>query len=236
MQPPTAGSGGIGRDDEDGFASPPCLAARIAPDYFDPLAVDAQQARDVARWRKARREELLARRAGLSIAERKAIAAAIGQALDALLAERLPDLRGRVIAGYWPIRSEPDLRPWLARLHERGAIPALPVVEQPASPLVFRPWQPGAAMRRGHWNIPVPACAETVEPEVVLAPLVGWDGAGYRLGYGGGYFDRTLAARHPLAIGTGLQAARLETIYPQPHDIRLAAIVTESGVQYRGMA
>ncbi|MEF9605427.1 5-formyltetrahydrofolate cyclo-ligase, partial [Paracoccus sp. PXZ] len=67
MQPPTAGSGGIGRDDEDGFASPPCLAARIAPDYFDPLAVDAQQARDVARWRKARREDLLARRAGLSI-------------------------------------------------------------------------------------------------------------------------------------------------------------------------
>jgi 5,10-methenyltetrahydrofolate synthetase len=236
MQPPTTGPGGAGRDDEGGFASPPCLAARIAPDYFDPLAVDAQQARDVARWRKAQREELLARRAALSIAQRQAAAAAIATALDELLAEHLPDIRGRVVAGYWPIRSEPDLRPWLARLHERGAIPALPEVERPASPLVFRPWHPGAAMRRGHWNIPVPANTETVKPDVVLAPLVGWDGSGYRLGYGGGYFDRTLAARRPLAFGTGLQAARLATIYPQPHDIRLAAIVTECGVQYRGRA
>lgn len=230
MQPSTAGPGGAAGDEQGG--SPPCQAARIAPDYFDPLAVDAKQARDVARWRKARREELLAHRAGLSIAARQAAAAAIARALDEVLAAHLPDPRGRVIAGYWPIRSEPDLRPWLARLHERGAIPALPEVVRPASPLVFRPWHPGAAMRRGHWNIPVPACAETVEPEVVLAPLVGWDGAGYRLGYGGGYFDRTLAARQPLAIGVGLQAARLATIYPQPHDIRLAAIVTERGLQY----
>src|SRR5690606_38068957 len=117
-------------------------------------------------------------------------------------------------------------------LHERGAIPALPVVERRASPLVFRPWRPGAAMERGHWNIPVPATTETLVPDVVLAPLVGWDAAGYRLGYGGGYFDRTLAARQPLAIGVGLQSARLATIYPQPHDIALAAIITECGCQY----
>ncbi|WP_353142954.1 5-formyltetrahydrofolate cyclo-ligase [Paracoccus sp. (in: a-proteobacteria)] len=221
-----------GRDGAGDFASPPCLASQIAPDYFDPLAVDPQQATDVARWRKAQREELLARRAALSVAERQEIATAIGKALDALLVQRLPDVRGRVISGYWPIRSEPDLRPWLASLHERGAIPALPVVERRASPLVFRPWRPGAAMERGHWNIPVPATTETLVPDVVLAPLVGWDAAGYRLGYGGGYFDRTLAARQPLAIGVGLQSARLATIYPQPHDIALAAIITECGYQY----
>lgn len=230
MQPSTAGPGGADRDEQGG--SPPCQAARIAPDYFDPLAVDAKQVRDVARWRKARREELLAHRAGLSIAARQAAAAAIARALDEVLAVHLPDPRGRVIAGYWPIRSEPDLRPWLARLHERGAIPALPEVVRPASPLVFRPWHPGAAMRRGHWNIPVPASAETVAPEVVLAPLVGWDGAGYRLGYGGGYFDRTLAALlpRPFTIGIGFQSARLATIYPQPHDIALDAVVTEAGI------
>ncbi len=221
-----------GRDGAGDFASPPCLASQIAPDYFDPLAVDPQQAADVARWRKAQREELLARRVALSVAERQEIATAIGKALDALLVQRLPDVRGRVISGYWPIRSEPDLRPWLASLHERGAIPALPVVERRASPLVFRPWRPGAAMERGHWNIPVPATTETLVPDVVLAPLVGWDAAGYRLGYGGGYFDRTLAARQPLAIGVGLQSARLATIYPQPHDIALAAIITECGCQY----
>jgi 5,10-methenyltetrahydrofolate synthetase len=72
-----------------------------------------------------------------------------------------------------------------------------------------------------------------VVPEVSLAPFVGWDAEGYRLGYGGGYFDRTLAARAPrlFTIGVGLQAARLDTIAPQPHDVLLSAIVTEAGVQ-----
>jgi 5,10-methenyltetrahydrofolate synthetase len=89
-------------------------------------------------------------------------------------------------------------------------------------------------MIRGVWGIPVPPpAAERLTPDIALAPLLGWDGAGFRLGYGGGYFDRTLAARapRPFAIGVGLQAARLATIFPQPHDIRLDAIVTEAGAQ-----
>jgi 5,10-methenyltetrahydrofolate synthetase len=86
-------------------------------------------------------------------------------------------------------------------------------------------------MARGDWNIPVPATEAEVQPDVALAPLVGWQADGYRLGYGGGYFDRTLAARKPtLVIGVGLASARLATIFPQPHDIALDHIVTEAGI------
>ncbi len=217
-----------------GFASPPCFAHEIAPDYFDPLAVDRQQSTEVARWRRGERRRLRAEQMAISGVERREIAAALTRLLGALVAERLGSITGRVISGYWPIKGEPDLRGWLAMMGKAGAITALPVVETRAAPLVFRRWTPGARMVRGDWNIPVPRPgAGAVMPEIVLAPLLGWDTAGYRLGYGGGYFDRTLAALHPrpFAIGVGLQAAQLETIYPQPHDIPLDAIVTQDGVQ-----
>ena len=88
-------------------------------------------------------------------------------------------------------------------------------------------------MVQGFWKIPVPAEGPEVVPDVALAPVVGWDAAGFRLGYGGGYFDRTLAALDPpaFAIGVGLDAARVPTIFPQPHDIAMDAIVTETGLQ-----
>lgn len=219
------------------YASPPCLAAEIAPDYFDPLGVDPEQARDVARWRKAQRLRLLDARRALSVAARQDWGAALAGHLRALLAERFGDLRGRVISGYWPIKGEADLRTLLAEWHAAGAVVALPVVEVKAAPLVFRRWTPGTAMIRGDWNIPIPPPeAEAVTPGIALAPLVGWDAAGYRLGYGGGYFDRTLAALNPrpFAIGIGLEAARLATIYPQPHDIPLAATLTEAGLRAGG--
>jgi 5-formyltetrahydrofolate cyclo-ligase len=87
-------------------------------------------------------------------------------------------------------------------------------------------------MERGFWNIPVPAEGPEVTPDIALAPVVGWDAAGYRLGYGGGYFDRTLAALAPsvFAIGVGLDAAQIPTIFPQPHDIPMRLIVTETGI------
>jgi 5,10-methenyltetrahydrofolate synthetase len=216
------------------YASPPCFAHEIDPAYFDPLAVDPQQAADVARWRRAERRRLLDARAALPVAGRAALAGALEAALAAFVAERIGPLAGRVVAGYWPIRGEPDLRGWLAAQHRAGAVTALPLVETPAAPLVFRRWSPETRMVRGHWNIPVPPPeAEAVTPEIVLAPLVGWDGAGFRLGYGGGYFDRTLAALRPrpFAIGVGMQAARLATIFPQPHDVVLDAVVTEEGPQ-----
>ncbi len=120
-------------------------------------------------------------------------------------------------------------------LHRENVSVALPLVETRAAPLVFRRWTPETRMLRGDWNIPVPPPdAEAVRPDLALAPLLGWDSAGYRLGYGGGYFDRTLAALEPrpFTIGIGLELGRLQTIYPQSHDIPLDAILTEAGLRY----
>jgi 5,10-methenyltetrahydrofolate synthetase len=210
------------------------MAHEVDPSYFDPLAVDPEQARDVARWRKAERTRLRAMRQRLGVAEREAAGRALAAHLRAFLRDRAPDGGATILSAYWPIKGEPDLRPLMAELHAAGVSVALPLVETKAAPLVFRRWTPATRMVRGDWNIPVPPPdAPAVAPAIVLAPLVGWDGEGFRLGYGGGYFDRTLAALspRPFAIGVGFQAARLATIYPQPHDIRLDAIVTETGLQ-----
>ncbi|KJS45133.1 MAG: 5-formyltetrahydrofolate cyclo-ligase [Roseovarius sp. BRH_c41] len=221
-------------DSPRGYASPPCLAHEIDPTYFDPLAVDPAQARDVARWRKAERARLLAERATLSVSARQDAAERITPRLDDLIRARFGQIEGLTISGWWPIKAELNLRHWLADLVGQGATVALPVVLTPAAPLVFRPWTPDCHMVQGFWKIPIPAEGPEVIPDVTLAPLVGWDAAGFRLGYGGGYFDRTLAALapRPYAIGVGLQAARVQTIFPQPHDIAMDAIVTEAGLRH----
>jgi 5,10-methenyltetrahydrofolate synthetase len=207
--------------DDRQFSSPVCYADIAA----DPVC-------HVADWRTAERRRLRGERMAQSVQDR----ADVAQALTAHLEDLVGKMPGRVLSGYWPIKGEPDLRDWLGRQHAAGRIIALPVVEQPGAPLVFRRWIPGMAMVRGHWNIPVPPqTAERLTPDIALAPLVGWDRAGYRLGYGGGYFDRTLAALdpRPRVIGIGLQSARLLTIHPQPHDIAMDWIVTECGIQSR---
>jgi 5,10-methenyltetrahydrofolate synthetase len=197
-------------------------------------ALDPPDAMEVAHWRTSERKRLRAARLDVTAEARMAAAQAIAIHVDALIAKHLGDPFGHVVSGYWPIKAEPDLRFWMESLHWRGARVALPVVEIVASPLAFREWHPGTRMERGHWNIPVPpADVPRLVPEVALAPLVGWDDAGYRLGYGGGYFDRTLVALSPkpFVIGVGLRSARLATIFPQPHDVKLDAIVTEEGLQ-----
>lgn len=221
-------------DSPRGYASPPCLAHEIDPTYFDPLAVDPAQARDVARWRKAERARLLAERAALSVSARQDAAERITPRLDDLIRARFGRIEGLTISAWWPIKAELNLRHWLADLVGQGATVALPVVLTPAAPLVFRPWTPDCHMVQGFWKIPIPSEGPEVIPDVTLAPLVGWDAAGFRLGYGGGYFDRTLAALAPrlYAIGVGLQAARVQTIFPQPHDIAMDAIVTEAGLRH----
>ncbi len=96
--------------------------------------------------------------------------------------------------------------------------------------MAFRLWEPDTKMERGIWNIPVPAAAPPITPDVVIAPLVGFDRGCYRLGYGGGYFDRTLAAFavRPLTVGVGYSSSELTSIRPQTHDIPMHMIVTEN--------
>ena len=216
------------------LSSSPCMTDEVEKGLFDPLAVQDDELRAIARWRKLERERLRAERMLLRQEQRSTIAEALIAELDRYLEDALGDPEGRIISGYWPIKGEPDLRPLMTELHAAGVTVALPVVETKAAPLVFRRWTPETHMVRGHWNILVPPHdADVLTPDIALAPLVGWAAGGWRLGYGGGYFDRTLAALipRPVTIGIGFQQARLTTIYPQPHDIPLDVIVTGAGVQ-----
>jgi 5-formyltetrahydrofolate cyclo-ligase len=117
----------------------------------------------------------------------------------------------------------------MASLRDRGTRLALPVIVERGQPLVFREWQPGSLMTQGVWNVPMPESGQAVMPDLLVVPFVGFDAKGYRLGYGGGFYDRTIAAMptKPRTIGVGFNLGRLETIYPQPHDIALERIITE---------
>lgn len=208
------------------FASPPCLMHELDADALGFVPeLDEQTRLDVMRWRKVERARLIAERMKTSAPDRARIASEIAAGLDALLS----DIAGRTIGVYWPIRGEPDLRPWMERVRARGGICALPVVVERKAPLVFRTWDPSIPLERGIADIPVPATGAAVTPDMLVVPVIGFDPACYRLGYGGGYYDRTLAslAVRPCAIGIGAAAAGLPTIYPQPHDIPMDAIVTE---------
>lgn len=189
---------------------------------------------DVKRWRKAERARLIEARRALPLDERERVGAAIAERLSAL-----PELSDApsVVAFYWPIRGEPDLRPFVRALLGRGFEAALPVVVERNAPVEFHRWTAATRMQRQSvWGIPVPAVRDVVEPDVLIIPLVGMDDDAYRLGYGGGYYDRTLAsfARRPFAIGVGYELARLETIHPQPHDVPMDVIVTETRCLRRG--
>jgi len=121
----------------------------------------------------------------------------------------------------------------IARQHlASGGRVALPVIVQKSAPVEFWSWHPGMPMQKGIWDIPAPKEREVLTPDAVLVPLVGFDECGFRLGYGGGYFDRTLAAAAvpPFAIGLGSEDALLPTIYPQAHDIAMNLIVTDQRV------
>lgn len=217
---------------KNGYASPACLAGEVAPGYFVPGAVDPRQAAEAARRRKDVRAQLLAARAGLDDAARGAAAEAVAARLDHVLAERFPAAETLVLAGYWPIRGELDLRGWMARRAALGQALALPVVTARDAPLSFRPWSPGGRMRKGEWGIAEPDTDAQAIPQILLVPLVGWDAARFRMGYGGGFYDRTLAGMRPrpYAIGVGIAAGRLASIRPQPHDEALDLIVTEDGI------
>jgi 5-formyltetrahydrofolate cyclo-ligase len=180
-------------------------------------------------WRKATRSRLLAERMALPRAAREQAAAGIVEQLR----RHAPSELRRSVGFYWPIKGEPDLRAFVRELIEQGCEAALPVVVVKNRPLEFWRWDPSTKLtRQSVWGIPVPAERVPARPAVLLAPFIGFDEAGYRLGHGGGYYDRTLASLspRPFVIGVGLESGRLETIHPRPHDIPLDMIATESGV------
>jgi len=195
----------------------------------------------VADRRRALRRELIERREALPAA----VCATASARVVAALRTHFPQLATRRVGFCWPMRKELDLRPLLQEW-QRAAAPGfdalLPVVVGAGRPLAFRAWHPGGFAQPGtqqetllalDWHgIPYPASGDFVQPEVLLIPVNAVDAAGYRLGYGGGYFDRTLAAitPRPLAIGVGFDFARVPTVWPQAHDAPLDALVTEAAV------
>ena len=216
--------------DEDGesgsYASPPCFMHELEPAYAgEPAADDPYRRKDVMRWRKAERERLIKARLEMEGDTRRRHAQRIAARLEALIG----DPAGLCVSAYWPFRGEPDLREVMKHVDAGRGRCALPVVVERGRPLVFRAWRPGEPLERGVWNIPVPReDAETVIPDIVIAPVVGYDPSCYRLGYGGGFFDRTLAAlpRRPKAVGVGYAESAIPTIFPLPHDIPLDAVIT----------
>ena len=158
-------------------------------------------------------------------------------AVTALLLRGFPLLHEATVGFYWPFKGEFDPRFVIHRLRQQGARVALPVVLQKNAPLEFREWWPGVAMARGVFDLPIPHGTEVLQPGALLIPPVGFDAQGYRLGYGGGYFDRTLAAMsspQPLKIALGFELSRIATIRPQPHDIAMDFVVTELGIYQAG--
>lgn len=183
-------------------------------------------------WRKHVRKRLLEQREALDPQTRAACEAQVKKHL----LENLMLGRYRTIGVYWPTRGEVDVRD-LAREHvAAGGEVALPVVTDRRGPLEFWRWDPQGELVEGAFGIPIPSVRAPLEPDALIIPLLGFDQAGYRLGYGGGFYDRTLAAaaRRPFCIGVGFAEAELASIYPQAHDLPMDAIVTEAFVRRFG--
>jgi len=182
-------------------------------------------------FRRALRQQAIELRLALSASECTRHSARI----CALLDRHFPQLARWHVGFCWPVNNEPDLRPlissWLAR-GEAGFSALLPLVQGLDQPLAFREWTPQCSMQADRFGIPTPTTGRLLRPQALLIPVNAFDGAGYRIGYGGGFFDRTLAslAPPPLAIGIGFELARVESVRPEAHDVRLSAMVSEAGV------
>ena len=182
-------------------------------------------------WRREVRRDRISVREALTPQNRQQRNSEIDRLLEAGFAAL-----GQGVDGFcWPYRNEPEPRFAVRRWREMGATAALPVVVAPRTPMIFREWWPGVEMAPGVYGIPYPVDSPEAVPAAVLVPLVGFDPEGYRLGYGGGYFDRTLAALDtmPVTVGLGYDIGRLRTIHPQPHDVPFDFMVTEGGIAAR---
>ena len=142
-----------------------------------------------------------------------------------------------VVAVYWRIRDELDCQPILVKLMDSGQKVVLPVVMGPEEPLDLRVWEQGASLYEAGFGTLAPSdLAPRAEPDVVVMPLLAYDRLGTRLGYGGGYYDRTLASmkKRPRLIGLAFSAQELDRIPREAHDVPLDAVVTEAGVRHFG--
>lgn len=164
-------------------------------------------------------------------ARKEAFARGQGQAAG-ILADFLAGHGEKVLAGYMPMRTEIDPLPAMAA--HQGPV-GVPVILGPAQALKFREWTPGCAMEEGAFKAFIPVEGAWVEPEVVIVPLVAFDGRGYRLGYGGGFYDRTLEGlrlkRPTIAVGFAFDAQEMNEVPIEETDQKLDFIVTESGVR-----
>lgn len=181
---------------------------------------------EIKTWRHQQREQLIGSRIAVGGYQRKIWQ----QEILLKLHDVLKDMEPGIIAFYWPFKGEIDCRELISDMLQQGWLAALPAVTKLNYPLEFRQWTPETPLISGVWKIPVPQSRTIVMPDVMLIPLVGFDENQYRLGYGGGYYDRTVIdlKPSPIKIGIGFEQARLETIYPQSHDIAMDIILTET--------
>jgi 5-formyltetrahydrofolate cyclo-ligase len=192
---------------------------------------DAEVPLDVSSWRKQERVRLLELRRAMSLDANQAASRLIEQAL----LDRLPPASQDLIGCYWPFRREFNCIPYMREVLRCGGRVALPVVIARGRPLEFRCWTENAEMEYGVWNIPHPASGPAVIPTALIIPVVGFDEDCFRLGYGAGYYDATLAAfaQQPPAVGIGFEFSCLSTIHPLPHDRPMGAVITEVRVRER---
>jgi len=185
-------------------------------------------------WRRETRAVLLERRTSLPLEDH----GERSESVRRRLVQSFPMIRQGQVGIYWPYKREISLFPLANLVRAEGGQVSLPVVVEKKQPVQFRTWRPGDPLSAGAYGIMFPRDGAVVQPDTLIVALVGFDQANYRLGYGGGYYDRTLAAAdpRPFTIGVGFELMRLESIRPLPHDIPMDVIVTEAGVYPRSGA
>ena len=184
--------------------------------------------------KQALRKHLLAQR--LALPNRLAIAEQLQRVMRMWLLRR----RDVTLGAYWPIKGEFDPLPALHRWKEDGELLdepqrrriGLPVVNKENGTLAFHAWYPGCPMEEDAYGIPKPKDTEVLTPTLLFVPCVGYGPGGYRLGYGGGFYDRTLAALtpRPYTVGLGFAQGFIDDLLPEAHDMALDAILNENGV------
>ncbi|MBY0500192.1 MAG: 5-formyltetrahydrofolate cyclo-ligase [Nitrosomonas sp.] len=182
---------------------------------------------NLSEWKKHQRKRLISARENIP----EKTHWEWSQAISGNLMQKLPHPQKMIIGIYCPFRGEYDPRSIARYLIQNGATLALPEIIGKDTPLCFREWSIDTPMKNGAYDIPIPVDTQIVRPDAVIIPMVGFDQRGYRLGYGSGFFDRTLASyqRQPLSLGVAFEMQRLEDTYPQAHDIAMHYVITEAG-------